>query len=588
MSEKNDREIILKGIGASPGICIGQAYLIDREGVDLIPKYSIGDAHVHREENRFKAAVKKAAGELRAIIEDMPEEFRRHSGILEAHMELLRDKTLYGKTLETIKSERLNAEWALKKVATGIKDIFQDMSDAYFKQRGEDISHVSDRIMRNLTGARRVEINKINKRVILVAGELSPAETSQIQLEKIKGVITDAGGLTSHASIMTRSLEIPFVPGLENATRLIKNDDIIIVDGNAGVAIVHPEEKTLIEYEERGSRYEKLKTDITRKSALPADSVDGVRIKIMGNIELPEEVFSVKSYGGDGIGLYRTEFQYMNRADFPNEDELFDKYQDVVSVMAPHPVVIRTLDVNGDKTVAAAPERAEKNPALGLRAIRYCLKNADIFKTQLRAILRASAFGRVRVLFPMISTLEEVVRAKNLLSEAARSLEKDGLKFDRDIETGVMIEVPSAVVMADLLAGEVDFFSVGTNDLIQYTFAIDRDNKDVAYLYNPLHPAIIRMLKDLSDAARAGGIDIFMCGEMAADPFNFPILLGLGLDELSMNPQSIPAAKETARGIDTRRAREFVKKALEKKSAAEIHELIQNEYGPMMEQRLNR
>ena len=586
MSERNDREIILKGIGASPGICIGQAYIIDQEGVDLISKYSIDASHVVREENRFKTAVKKSADELRAIIEDASDEFKEHAGILEAHMELLKDKTLYGKTIEAINAEKINAEWALKKAAGNIKEMFQSMSDEYFRQRGEDITHVSDRIMRNLIGVKSLEINKINKRVILVAHELSPAETSQIQLEKIKGVITDFGGLTSHASIITRSLEIPFVPGLENATKVIGNEDIIIVDGSAGVVIVHPDDKTLIEYEELASQYEKFKIDITRKSAVPADSVDGVRIQVMGNIELPEEVFSVKTYGGDGIGLYRTEFQYMNRPDFPGEEELLDKYQDVAAVMAPHPVTIRTLDINGDKAIVSQLEQKEKNPALGLRAIRYCLKNQDMFKTQLRAILRAAVFGNVRVLFPMISTCEEVTDAIKLLDEAAFSLKKDGLLFNRDIKVGIMIEVPSAVVMADLLAKEVDFFSVGTNDLIQYAFAIDRDNKDVAYLYNTLHPAIIKMLKDISDAAQANGIPIFMCGEMASDPYNIPILLGLGLEELSMNPQSIPAAKEIARKIDTRDAARFVEKALRKKTAGEIQEALRETYGSVIEEQI--
>ena len=570
---------MLKGVETSSGICIGQAYIVDREGVDLISKYSIDKSRLSREKNRFKTAVKKAADELKAIIEAMPGEFRRHSGILEAHMELLKDKTLYDKTIKTIKNEKINAEWALKKVALSIKEMFQNMSDEYFRERAEDITHVSDRIMRNLVGAKQLEINKINKRVILVARELSPAETSQIQLEKIKGVITDSGGLTSHASIIAKSLEIPFVPGLENATRIIKNEDVIIVDGTAGVVIINPEDKTLIKYEKARSGYEKFKKEINRKSSSPADSIDGVRIKIMGNIELPEEVFSVNSYGGDGIGLYRTEFQYMNRPDFPGEEELFDKYQDVVSVMSPKPVTIRTLDINGDKTIANKMERVEKNPALGLRAIRYCLKNRDMFKTQLRAILRAAVFGNVRVLFPMISTCEEVVETIKILDQAALSLKKENIPFNRDIKTGIMIEVPSTVVMADLLAKEVDFFSIGTNDLIQYAFAIDRDNKDVAYLYNTLHPAIVNMLKDVSEAARANEIKVFMCGEMASDPFNMPILLGLGIDGLSMNPQSIPAAKEIIRGIDTREVKIFAEKALRKNSAHEIRELIRKTYG---------
>jgi phosphotransferase system enzyme I (PtsI) len=433
--------------------------------------------------------------------------------------------------------------------------------------------------MRNLMGAEGLNIAAIKKRVILVAHDLSPAETSQINLERVKGFITDRGGKASHTGIIARSLEIPAVVGLQVATSTIRNDDLIIVDGNSGTVILHPTEDTLVKYEERKFNYEEYKAVITRESKTPAESTDGVRLAVMGNIELPEEVFAVLNYGGDGIGLYRTEFQYFNRNDFPGEDELFDKYKDVVEVMTPKPVTIRTLDVNGDKAVNHQIVSEEANPALGLRAIRYCLKKPQVFKDQLRAILRAAAFGNVRILFPMISTYFEICEANRMLDKAAESLEKDGLPYKRDIEIGAMIEVPSAVIMADVLAEKVDFFSIGTNDLIQYSLAIDRGNEQVAHLFQPLDPAIIRMLKHVAEVAREKDIKVFMCGEMAGTPHHIPLLLGIGIDELSMNPISIPDIKRVIRSLNVADAGSFIKEVLKQSTAKNTFELIKATYG---------
>jgi phosphotransferase system enzyme I (PtsI) len=436
--------------------------------------------------------------------------------------------------------------------------------------------------MKNLVGAKTLDISAIGKRVILVADDLSPAETSQIQLEKIKGLITDLGGKTSHTGIIARSLEIPAVLGLEKATHLIKNDDIIIVDGTAGIVIVHPTDQTLIEFEERQSDYERYKAVITRSSHLPAETADGVKLKVLGNIELPEEVVSVINYGGDGIGLYRTEFQYLSRSRFPDENDLFDDYKDVVEVMAPGSVTIRTLDISGDKAVSYASVPDEKNPVLGLRGIRYCLKNPDVFKTQLRAVLRASAFGSVRILFPMISCYEEVLAAKKLLANAADSLDKEGISFNDNIEVGIMIEVPSAAIMADVMAKDVDFFSIGTNDLIQYSLAVDRVNRQVSYLYQPLNPAIIRMIKHVADIAKNNDLEVCICGEMAGDPLNIPILLGLGINRLSMNPQSIPAIKQTIRLINVKDAAMFIKDVLKETSETGVMEILLSTYGNIL------
>ena len=579
------QEIILRGISASPGICIGKAYLVDREGVDVLGHYHVPEKKLSNEIKRFKTAVKKAKDELDRIVANSPEELKQVH-ILETHMALLKDKALYGKTIETIKNQRVNAEWALKQVVSNLQDVFRNMQDSYLRERSADIVHVSDRIMINLMGAEVVDIASISKRVILVARDLSPADTSQINLERIKGFITDHGGKASHTGIIARALEIPAVVGLQKATLKIKNDDLIIVDGNSGVVIVHPAEKTLEQYEERNLAYEEYRAVITRESQAPAESADGVHLEVMGNIESPEEVFAVIKYGGDGIGLYRTEFQYFNRSEFPSEDELFDKYKDVVEVMAPKPVTIRTLDINGDKALTNHLSYDEVNPALGLRAIRYCLKKPNVFRNQLRAILRAAAHGNVRILLPMISTCFEIWESKRLLDEVAESLDKECVPFNRNIQIGAMIEVPSAVIMADALAENVDFFSVGTNDLIQYSLAIDRGNEQVAHMYQPLDPAIIRMLKHTADVAREKDIKIFICGEMAGTSHHIPLLLGIGMDELSMNPQSIPVVKRVIRSLRVEDTRSFVKEVLKQPTAKRTFELINDTYGSILSEQL--
>ncbi len=580
------KETVLQGISASPGICIGKVYLVDTEGVDVVEKYYINGDDLQNEKNRFKAAVKKSRDELKSIIDDTSAEFRQHTNILEAHMVLIKDKMLYDKILETIESDMVNAEWALKKVVSKLKSMFNEMEDSYFKGRAADIDHVADRIMRNLMGAEKVNIADINTRVILVAHDLSPAETSQIKLERVMGFITDRGGKESHTSIIARSLEIPAVLGLENVTRMVSNDNLVIIDGTAGIVVLHPEDRTLIEFEERKAKYAEHQATLTRASHLPAETLDGHDIQILGNIEYPDEVVSVLDHGGDGIGLYRTEFQYMSRPNFPDEEELFEKYRDVVEIMAPRPVTIRTLDINGDKAVTGSSESKEDNPALGLRAIRYCLHKQDVFIAQLRAILRAAAYGKVRIMFPLISTCEEVMEVKQLLDKAAESLEKDGLAFNREIETGIMMEVPSAVIMADAMAEFVDFFSIGTNDLIQYSLAIDRGNRMVSHYYHSLHPAIIRMIRRVADVARLNNINVSICGEMAGDPMNIPILLGLGINELSIGPQSIPAVKNMIRLLRTEDCKEFMKDVFKKKRASEIEELMQDSFGKIISENI--
>ncbi len=579
---KNREEIILRGVAGSPGIVIGKAYLVDREGVDVVEKFHIEKQHLEAEINRFRSAVGKAKDELRKIIDDIPSEYREQASILETHVALLEDKMLYDKTIDYIGKEQINAEWALKRVVAEVKTIFHNMTDDYFRERSADIAHVSDRIMRNLVGATSVNLGKIDRRVILVAHSLSPAETSQIQLEKIKGFVTNTGSEASHTSIIARTLEIPAIVGLFEATEMIKTDDVIIVDGTTGKLIINPTEQSIQDFNEKTAGYERQKAFLNRRSHLPAESLDGVKLNVMGNIELAEEVVSTLSYGGDGVGLYRTEFQYLSRKDFPTEEELYERYKDVIEVMIPRPVIIRTLDINGDKAVAYASISDENNPALGLRAIRYCLKKPDVFKTQLRAIHRAAVHGQVSLLIPMISCVEEVVAAKRIIEEVKESLEADGLQYSKKIKFGIMMEVPSAVIMADIMAEFVDFFSIATNDLIQYSLAIDRGNREVAHLYHPMHPAILRMVRRVAEQGEKKGIGVYMCGEMAGNPLYTPVLLGLGVNRLSMNPQAIPAVKSMIRSIDISKAEGFALELLEMKTADDVLKKVQDAYGSIM------
>ena len=583
MADSTQQTLSLQGIGASPGIAIGRAYLLEHEDVGVIEERFIQPEEIGAEINRFKQAVKKAQENLRQIIEDVPEEYRDHVYILDSHMMLLKDRMIYDGTIEQIKQKHLNAEWALKIAVDKVKAVFRSMPDQYFRDRGSDIVHASKLILENLLGTKPQKISDIDKRVIIVALDLSPAETTQIQLAKVKAFVTDRGSHTSHTGIMARSLAIPAVLGLTDATRLIQTDDLVIVDGSAGTVIVNPNEQTLTRYRERKALLEQYQAKATRSSHLPAETTDGHCLTVAANIEQLEEVVSVMDHGGDGIGLYRTEFLYLNRPDLPSEQDLFDNYRDLVEIMGARQVTIRTLDIGGDKFATSVPWGEEMNPALGLRAIRFCLQSPEIFKTQLRAILRAAYFGNIRIMFPMISQVEEIIQAKQMLREAAESLDKAGLPFKDDMEIGAMIEVPSAVFMADILAEEVDFFSIGTNDLIQYSMAIDRVNKHVSQLYQPLHPAVLRMIHRVVQAAKAAEIQVSLCGEMAGDLINVPVLLGLELDAISMNPISIPGVKNLVRTISFEESKRLVQAVLKQATTSGVLALIQEAYGASLE-----
>ncbi len=572
------RQISIRGISGSPGICIGKAYLVDKEGVNLIKRYPISDAQISKEIDRFKQAVSKAKNDYAKIIESIDKTIEDNLDILETHMALFEDKMLYGRTIEAITTDKINAEWALRKVSRRAKDMFQQIDDPYLKARVNDIDQVTDKIMSSLFGAEDKKISDINKRVILVAQDLSPAEASQIQLERIKGFVTDRGGKDSHTSIVAKSLKIPSVLGLGKAMVNVKNDDILIVDGSDGLLIINPDEDTLFQYEERLTKFEAYRAGLERESHLPSVTKDGVVLNLMANIELVEEVVAAKDYGAKDIGLFRTEFLYLDLRRFPTEDELFCRYKELVELMLPHSVTIRTLDINGDKVNPYLSVIEEDNPSLGLRAVRFCLENEPVFVTQLKAILRAAAIGNIKLLIPMISCVEEIIQVKQALGKAIHELEQEKKIFNKDIHLGVMIEVPSAAIMADHLAEHVDFFSIGTNDLIQYALAIDRRNPQVAHLYQALNPAVLRMIKMTCDAAKKKGIEIVMCGEMAGDPINIPVLIGLGLTHLSMNSASIPVVKNMIRNIDSRSAENSMEKIMGLNTVKEITEYIINEY----------
>jgi phosphotransferase system enzyme I (PtsI) len=583
MSDATPKQLIFHGIGVSPGIAIGNAYLFQQENVDVIEKRSVQPKDIDAEINRFKNAVQKAQEYLHKIIQEVPDEYQDHVYILDSHVMLLKDRMIYDGTIEQIKETNVNAEWALKIAVDKVKTIFKQMGDPYFRERVSDIAHVSRLILQNLLGTGDSNISDIDKRVIIVAHDLSPAETTQIQLEKVKAFMTDLGGQTSHTGIIARSLEIPAVLGLGNTTQFIETGDLIIVDGSAGVVIVDPDEETLTQYHERRVLFEDFQARVTRTSHLPAETTDGHHLVVSANITLLEEVVSVMAHGGDGIGLYRTEFLYLNRPTLPSEQDLFDNYGDLAEIMGAREVTIRTLDIGGDKFASSVPWAEEMNPALGLRAIRFCLQLPKIFMVQLRAILRAAHFGNIRIMFPMISQVEEIIQAKEMLNEAAESLDKEGIPFGKDVQVGAMIEVPSAVVMADILAREVDFFSIGTNDLIQYSLAIDRVNKHVASLYQPLHPAVLRMIHGVVGAAKAAGIEVALCGEMAGDPINIPVLLGLGLDAISMNPISIPAIKDVVRTLSLEESKLLAEEVLRQSTAADVIKRIKEVHGTSFE-----
>jgi phosphotransferase system enzyme I (PtsI) len=571
MSEKKGDSAVLKGIGASPGVVIGPAFLLDYHKVKILRR-QIEKGEIDQEKQRFVKGVSEAENQIKKLIADIPEELREHSGIFEAHLLILKDRMVYERTLRLISEEQINAEWALNNALDHVRELFEQVKDQYIRERFEDIKYVVRRVQKLLSGSPSVDFSQLEEPVILVAHDLSPADTVQMAKEKILAFVTDMGSRTSHTAILGRSLGLPAVVGLENATSSIFSGETLIVDGLYGEVVVNPDDELLRHYREKQEDYIRYRLDVIQYSNLPAETQDGFRFKIKANIEFLEEISSVISNGAEGIGLYRTEVMYLAHKELPIEEELFLAYQEVVERMSPFPTTIRTLDIGGDKFLSSVSQDDESNPALGLRAIRLCLKESNLFRTQLRAILRASAYGDVRMLFPLISGRSEIIQVKEHLEKTKNELRREGIPFDEDIKTGIMIEVPSAVLLADVLAKEVDFFSIGTNDLIQYSLAIDRGNEYVAHLYEPLHPGVLRMIYRTIEAAHEAGIEAAVCGEMAGEPMYLPVLIGMGLDELSMNALDIPKIKRMIRMSNQNQCGALVRDLLECSTAQKIRE----------------
>ncbi|MDY6880056.1 MAG: phosphoenolpyruvate--protein phosphotransferase [Desulfatiglans sp.] len=569
----DDEPIRLRGIGVSPGIVIGKASLVDRGSVKIFYQY-LSNNHIAKEVERFEEALQITEDQFIALKNRMPDDITQHGFILDSFLMILRDSMLADATVRRIVEERINAEWALEKSLQGIREVFEKIDDEYIGTRIHDVENVAERILRNLMGELPQSLAEIDKRVIIVAQDLSPADTAELNLAKVMGFITDLGGRTSHTAILAQALEIPVVAGLESVTHLTKEGDLLIVDGNTGDVIINPDEEDIVFYQDRQVEFEEYKSSIARESHLPAVTQDGRSISVKANIEFLEEVAAARRFDVSGIGLYRTEFLYLRSKGLPSEEELFENYKEVAELVAPDPVNIRTFDLGGDKLVSGLEMTRETNPALGVRGIRFCLKELGIFKSQLRAILRASAFGSVQLMFPMISGVQEILDAKEIVEEEKRLLDKEGVAYDHDIKVGVLIEIPSAVTMADALADHVDFFSIGTNDLIQYALAIDRVNEDMAFMYQPFHPAILRMIRYVVDAAKRAGIGVSVCGEMAGDPLCISMLLGLGIDELSMNPGAIPLCKKVIRSVTIKEAMADAEEVMRLRTAKEVREFV--------------
>jgi phosphoenolpyruvate-protein phosphotransferase (PTS system enzyme I) len=573
-----NKNLLLKGIVASQGIAIGKVFLVNQDHLELSHYNIATNKEIEKEINRFKKAIEESQSQLLRAKKDInKKKFKEAQYIIDTHILLLQDKVLMDNTIKTIKHEKIDAALALKKTIEGLRTHLAEINDEYMKERTSDIDYIEQRLLRNLAGIKRDIVAKIREKVIIVATDLSPADTANLNVNEVLGFTIDSGGKTSHTAIMARALKIPAVVGLKDITRRVKTGDTMILDGIHGVVIINPTADTLLKYNQKKAEYDEFEIGLLKHKDLPGETIDGFRVKLMANIEIMEELPSVLTYGAEGIGLYRTEFLYLNRKDLPSEAEQFEIYKTVSQKIAPHPVTIRTLDIGGDKFMSHIDVAEEINPVMGLRAIRFCLKEVAIFKTQLRAIMRSSAYGKVKIMFPMISGIEEVRQIKIILSEVKKELQAEHKVFDPDIEIGIMVEVPSAASIADILAKEVNFFSIGTNDLIQYTLAIDRVNENVSYLYEPLHPAVLRLLRNIINSAHDNGIPVAMCGEMAGEPFYMPILLGLGIDELSMNVMALPRVKSVLRSLDYKQSQLVTDSIFKLSTAQEIETLLKKE-----------
>lgn len=564
----------LRGIGVSPGVAIGEVLLTERV-IFTERKEKILPHQVERELKRLNKAIERTKSQLTRIKDQIRKKMgEEHSFILEAHLLMLEDKSMRSGLDRIVREEHCRAEWALSCIHKKYKRLFESISDEYFKQRESDITDVLTKIYRNLESLDKKKKHD-GREKILVAHDLLPSEAAlKLSRGNVLAVAIDMGGQTSHTAILARSLNIPTVLALRNISQRVKNGDYIIVDGSDGEVIVNPPHALRKEFFDKKEKYEDYRRELRKTAKLKSTTLDNFRFYPLANIELPEEVKPALSLGAEGVGLFRSEFIYLQSTTLPSEEEHYSIYSQIAKETFPFPVYIRTIDIGGEKSLPQLKIEKEPNPALGLRAIRFSLRETDLFKVQLKAILRASAMGNVRILIPMVTEIEEIVEIKILLREVKQELKLKRQKYDENIPLGVMIEVPAAAAMTDLLVKEVDYLSIGTNDLIQYYLAVDRSNEFVSYLYKPLHPSILRLVKYVIETAQKAGKEISVCGEMAADPLAAIALLGFGLVNFSMNPIFIPKIKKALRSVEFKTVKKVIREAMALKTAQEIEEHI--------------
>jgi phosphotransferase system enzyme I (PtsI) len=564
----DSKEIRFQGAGVSPGLARGLIHVV-RDDLEDVVRYPIERSQIGNEIARFEAALVQTRVQILEMQQRIAEAIgAKDAAIFDAHLLVVEDRTLIDEVLRRLETERCNVEWVFQEVASNYAETLSKIDDPYLRERAMDIQDVTRRIVRNLQGKAPKPLLSMGEPHILVAHNLTPSDTATMNRNLVLGIATDLGSSTSHTAIIARSLNIPAVVGLHDVTEKLESGQHVLLDGYTGALIVDPVAETLAYYGEVELRKGLITKELKRLRETPSTTADGRHIVLSANIELPGDVESVAENGAEGIGLYRTEFLFVNRDTLPTEEEQYETYRKVAERVHPDPLIIRTFDLGGDKlAVGMVDVGDELNPFLGWRAIRFCLENIDIFKTQLRAIVRASVVGNVKIMFPMISGLEELRRAKEVLEECKKEI--GSTKMGR-MEVGAMIEIPSAAISADALAREVDFFSIGTNDLIQYTIAVDRVNERIAHLYEPTHPAVLRLLKMIADAAHANKIWVGVCGEMARDVALIPLLIGLGMDELSVGSTSVPRVKMAVRSLAVPECQQLVSDALQLQTSSEI------------------
>jgi phosphoenolpyruvate-protein phosphotransferase (PTS system enzyme I) len=587
MSDSAGQEIRFEGVGVSPGMACAKIHVV-RDDLDDVVRYRIAPSQIPDEIGRFETALIQTRMQILEMQQRIAESIgAKDAAIFDAHLLVVEDRTLIDEVLRKLETDLCNVEWVFQEVATRYAETLNKIDDPYLRERALDIQDVTKRVIRNLQGKAPKTFLALSEPHILVAHNLTPSDTASINRSKVLGVATDLGSRTSHAAILARSLNIPAVVGLHDITTKLETGQHVLVDGSDGLLVINPAPETIAHYAELESRRAKVTAQLKELRTTTSTTRDGRHIVLSANIELPEDVEAVAANGAEGIGLYRTEFLYLNRGTLPTEQEQFETYRKVAERVRPDPLIIRTFDLGGDKLAPGTVDITDElNPFLGWRAIRLCLENIDIFKTQLRAILRASAVGNIKIMFPMISGLEELQSAKAVLAECKEELRRSGVPLAEKIEVGAMIEIPSAAICANALAPEVDFFSIGTNDLIQYALAVDRVNEKLAHLYEPTHPAVLRLLKMIAEAAHANNIWVGVCGEMAGDVALIPLLLGLGMDELSAGATLVPRVKRAVQSLAIPECRELVEEALKLNTASEILarclELADKRYGDLL------